>query len=96
MKAAAEREDAFVPFGPATLAAFVTKTDIPPQLRVVPANEAAGSFSPLLSATGTLHGSTKAHDAASVSVQKDGDRVASIRVECTCGQVIEISCSYGA
>lgn len=96
MKATASKEGEFVPFGPATLAALVTKTDIPPQLKVVPANDAAGTFSPLLSTTGTFHGSTKAHNAASVSVQKDGDRVTGIRVECTCGQVIEISCSYGA
>jgi hypothetical protein len=29
-----------------------------------------------------------------VSVQRDGDRVTSIRVQCTCGQVMDIACVY--
>jgi hypothetical protein len=29
-----------------------------------------------------------------VSLQRDGDRIASIRVECSCGQVIELNCVY--
>jgi hypothetical protein len=29
-----------------------------------------------------------------VSVQRDGDRVGSIRIQCTCGQVIELACIY--
>jgi hypothetical protein len=29
-----------------------------------------------------------------VSVQRDGDRVSSIRIQCTCGQVMDIACTY--
>ena len=29
-----------------------------------------------------------------VSVQRDGDRVTHIRVECTCGQVMDMACVY--
>lgn len=29
-----------------------------------------------------------------VSLQKDGDRVTHIRIECGCGEVIELECSY--
>ena len=29
-----------------------------------------------------------------VTLQKDGDRVIGIRIECGCGQVIELACSY--
>ena len=29
-----------------------------------------------------------------VSVQRDGDRVTNIRVECTCGQVMDVACVY--
>lgn len=29
-----------------------------------------------------------------VTLQRDGDRVASIRVECSCGQVIDLACVY--
>jgi hypothetical protein len=31
-----------------------------------------------------------------VSVQREGDRVTSIRIQCTCGQLIELACDYGA
>ena len=30
----------------------------------------------------------------SVTLQKDGDRVTHIRVQCGCGEVIELECSY--
>ena len=29
-----------------------------------------------------------------ISVQRDGERVTSIRVQCTCGQVMELACVY--
>jgi hypothetical protein len=29
-----------------------------------------------------------------VTLQRDGDRVASIRIHCGCGQVIELACVY--
>ncbi len=29
-----------------------------------------------------------------LSVQSDGDRVTSIRVQCTCGQVMDLACVY--
>jgi hypothetical protein len=29
-----------------------------------------------------------------ISVQRDGDRVSSIHIECTCGRVIELACVY--
>ena len=29
-----------------------------------------------------------------VTVQRDGDRVAGIRIQCSCGQVIDLACAY--
>jgi hypothetical protein len=29
-----------------------------------------------------------------ISVQRDGDRIASIRIQCACGQVIDLACLY--
>jgi len=29
-----------------------------------------------------------------IAVQRDGDRVASIRVQCSCGQVMDLACVY--
>jgi hypothetical protein len=31
-----------------------------------------------------------------VTVQREGDRVAGIRIQCSCGQVIELACVYQA
>lgn len=29
-----------------------------------------------------------------VSVQRDGDRISSIRIQCSCGQVMDVACLY--
>jgi hypothetical protein len=29
-----------------------------------------------------------------VTLEKDGDRVTHVRIQCTCGQVIELDCAY--
>ncbi|MBP9901004.1 MAG: hypothetical protein V9H26_25995 [Verrucomicrobiota bacterium] len=29
-----------------------------------------------------------------VTLQKDGDRVTHIRIQCACGQVVELACAY--
>jgi hypothetical protein len=31
-----------------------------------------------------------------VSVQRDGDRVSGIRIQCSCGEVIDLACVYDA
>jgi hypothetical protein len=31
-----------------------------------------------------------------VTMQRDGDRISSIRIHCTCGQVIDLTCVYEA
>jgi hypothetical protein len=30
-----------------------------------------------------------------VTLQRDGDRVSAIRIQCACGQVVELACVYG-
>jgi hypothetical protein len=30
----------------------------------------------------------------SVTLQRDGDRVSAIRIQCSCGQVVELACVY--
>jgi len=31
-----------------------------------------------------------------VTLQRDGDRISAIRIQCSCGQVIELACAYQA
>lgn len=39
-------------------------------------------------------GLTPCANTPKVTVQKDGDKVTQIRIQCTCGQVIELACQY--
>lgn len=73
-----------------------------------PMRASAHASSPLAAAPATASsvpgagsGATAASGAAAcaarepvVTLQKDGDRVTGIRVECGCGQVIELACTY--
>lgn len=95
MSKAALASEAFVPFGPGT-AAGVKSAGVAANLKVVP-KDAAASFSPFQPTPGGAH----AHGAATggsgeptVTLQKEGDKIVGIRVECACGQVIELACSY--
>ena len=95
MKAAASKEDTFVPFGPAT-AGHPINSGPPQGLKVIPATDATEAFAPLYAGTAShAHGTTKSGNAVpSISVQKEGERITGIRIECLCGQVIELACEY--
>ena len=50
------------------------------------------SIEPLRPAT--LHGAEKKPCEPRVTVQRDGDRVTHLRIQCTCGQIMELACVY--
>jgi hypothetical protein len=85
--------ESFVPFDPSESRTPPTSG---PQLKVMPKAEAKADFSPLEAPPKlTVHDT---HGASSggpqVTLQREGDRVTAIRIECQCGQVIELTCSY--
>jgi hypothetical protein len=94
----------FVPFDPPPAAA--PPPDAGPRLKVVPRPEGHPHFSPLpepgSGAGAGVHPTSPlaAHPprtpaaAPAITLERDGDRVTAIRIECSCGQVIEVSCSY--
>ena len=87
-RAAAE---SFVPFDPVPAPGQKTGGSAP-GLKVVPKGEAVPAFAPLPSPA-----AAHSHAAASkpvVTLQRDGERITGIRIECICGQVIELACSY--
>ncbi len=93
MSKAAVATDPFVPFGPGTLAGRAGAAN----LKVVPAG--ADGFSPFQpGAGGPVHGAAGGHvhgtGQPTVTLQREGDKVVGIRVECGCGQVIELACAY--
>ena len=53
-------------------------------------------FSPLQTSPGAhQHGAGgSAAGQPTLTVQREGDKITGIRVECACGQVIELACSY--
>jgi hypothetical protein len=88
--------DTFVPMAPAGI--FASGSDFTP-LPSRPAPFAAGRAVPAPNghATPALAAqSGPAHHCppAKVTLQRQGDVVTSIRIQCSCGQVIELSCVY--
>jgi hypothetical protein len=86
--------DPFVPFDPLPNAASKA-AGAPPSLKVVPKAEAGAAFAPMpLPTSAHAHSAANAAARPVVTLQREGDRVTGIRVECGCGQVIELACSY--
>jgi hypothetical protein len=65
------------------------------QLKVLPEAQAAAksAFEPLAPGVGAVP-PAQACGRPVVTLQKQGDVVSGIRIECGCGQVIELACSY--
>ena len=95
MSNAAVASEAFVPFGPGTLASTRASGGAA-NLKVMPKDSATQAFSPLQTSPGAHQhgagGSTMGQP--TLTLQRDGDKITGIRVECACGQVIELACSY--
>jgi hypothetical protein len=62
----------------------------------MPNSETTPAFSPLQAATAAshAHGAGSSNAKPTVVLQRDGERVTGIRIDCPCGQVIELDCSY--
>ena len=90
-RAAAE---SFIPFDPVPIPGQKPGVTVP-GLKVVPKGEVERSFTPLQSpASAHVHAGASAAGKPVVTLQRDGDRVTGIRIECVCGQVIELACSF--
>jgi hypothetical protein len=62
-------------------------------LKVLPQAEARSVFAPLPDAASPAL-SAKACGRPTVTLQRQGEIVSGIRIECGCGQVIELACTY--
>ena len=82
--------DTFVPFVQAPASAADTSSF---QLKVLPRAEAQSVFQPLPE-NGRPATPAKTCARPSVTLQRQGEVVSSIRIECGCGQVIELACAY--
>jgi hypothetical protein len=82
--------DPFVPFVTAPVSTGEMATL---QLKVLPQAEANAVFQPLPEC-GKPAQPAKSCGQPSVSLQRQGEVVSGIRIECGCGQVIELACAY--
>jgi hypothetical protein len=64
------------------------------ELKVLPQAEAKGAFEPLPPDARTQQQPLNPCSQPSVTLQREGDVVSAIRIQCGCGQVIELACAY--
>ncbi|MEN9573746.1 MAG: hypothetical protein RL514_1601 [Verrucomicrobiota bacterium] len=65
-------------------------------LKVIPQAQSTPAFKPFQPAPAPSPAAhpTHAHQPPKVTLQREGDRVTHIRLECACGEVFELACEY--
>jgi hypothetical protein len=92
----------FVPFlksgppGPSPRTPLTTDNALASGAFVALGNASApgGTASVVRAKTSCTHSPANPPAAPAITLQKDGDRVTHIRIECSCGQVVELECAY--
>lgn len=94
MSQRASAADAFVPFDP-TSATEARASTAPAGFKVVPKSGSSPDFTPLqVPGVPHVHATGGPGGKPIITLERDGERVTGIRIECGCGQVIELACSY--
>jgi hypothetical protein len=85
------RDESFVPLTPAGLPA-----NDRPDYRVTVRSQADNvqPFHSLGQTVGSIAAGQSSNLEPRLTLQHEGDRIAAIRIQCTCGQVIELACVY--
>ncbi len=89
------RNDSFVPLAPASPRPAGERREF--RARVISQSSEAQAFQSVAAAVTPSVANPVAHVAhgePKVSLQRDGNRVTGIHIQCSCGQVIELSCVY--
>ena len=84
--------DAFVPLDP-TAAIPAQPSGSTPGFRLVPKPDLTPDFTPLDPRGGHAHAPGRSGQPV-ITLQRNADRVTGLRIECSCGQVIELACDY--
>jgi hypothetical protein len=94
MSQRASAADAFVPLDP-TSGSEAKVSPLPAGVKVVPKPAAGSDFTPLrVPGVAHVHAPSAFAGQPVVTLDREGERVTGIRIECVCGQVIELTCSY--
>jgi hypothetical protein len=82
----------FVPFLGATPDGSRPRTESRTEVLARP--ETANSFHPLPHTPAQPPTGPSGHSEPTVTLERDGDRIARIKVHCPCGNVFELACDY--
>ena len=82
----------FVPFLAATFDGSRPITES--RTEVVAGSKTAIAFHPLTQAPAHTPTLPNAHGEPTMTFERDGDRIARIKIQCTCGHVCELACDY--
>jgi hypothetical protein len=86
------RDESFVPL---TSAATPSKEERPDfRVTVRSQTDDAPPFQSLGQAAGSFSPAQSSNLEPRLTLQREGDRISSIRIQCTCGQTIELACVY--
>jgi len=91
------RNDAFVPLAPTTPRPAGERREF--RATVISQSNQAQSFRPVAAAATVSVANPAAHGAhgePKVTLQREGNRVTGIHIQCSCGQVMELACVYDA
>jgi hypothetical protein len=91
------RSEAFVPL--TTVASASGRNDQTSfSVTILPQTAAVQNFKPLAIESPSNSPAAPLHHGKScdprVSIQREGDHVTGIRIQCSCGQVIDLACAY--
>jgi len=64
-----------------------------PDLKLRPAGEASAGFQPV-KPSGANPPANHAPDKPVITFERNGDRITQIKIQCSCGQIIELACDY--
>jgi hypothetical protein len=82
----------FVPFFAATANGSSRLTES--RTEVVAGSSTAIAFRPLSQATAPSPTAPTAHGEPTMTLEREGNRVARIKIQCPCGHVVELVCDY--
>ena len=80
------------PFVPLVAASAAAGGDTEFRVKVIAGSDQA---KPISAGARPAGGAAPAACAPRMTLQRNGDRVSVIRIECACGEVIELNCVYG-
>lgn len=83
--------DAFVPFAKSRSKPGASGESF--RLTIIPQAQQATQFQPVSAAAAAAGGKPGTKE-PQVTLEREGDRITRIKIQCPCGQVMELNCTY--